>query len=403
MKFTVVIEREGGQREERVIEAESRFAVYANVQREGGTVISFKEKSNFNPLAWLTRPIGLGVSRRELVIMTKNLSAMLAAGLPLSRALEVIEKQSPGTSMRTVAASVGASVRKGSSFHDALAEHPHVFSGLMIAMTKAGEESGSLAKSLAVTSLQMERSLELSRKITGALIYPAIVLATVIVGTILMLTYVVPTLTSTFAEMRIQLPLVTQIIVATSSFFVANMVAVICTLIIIILLAVLFFRSRAGGTTGLWVALRIPIIGELVRESYAARTARTLSSLLASGVPVLSALAITREVVRAGSFTRVVAEAEARVKKGEPMSSAFSAHKDIYPAMMSEMLAVGEETGTVAEMLQQVADFYESEVADKTKDLSALIEPLLMLLIGTMVGIFAIAMIAPIYSLSSAI
>ena len=153
----------------------------------------------------------------------------------------------------------------------------------------------------------------------------------------------------------------------------------------------------------LWVALRLPVIGELVRETYSARFSRTLSSLLSSGVPVLDALGITKAVVHAGVFARVVEEAEADVKKGEPLSGAFARNNKLYPILMSDMLAVGEETGKVAEMLKQIAEFYESDVAEKTKDLSTIIEPILMLLIGGMVGIFAVSVISPIYSLSSAI
>ena len=158
-----------------------------------------------------------------------------------------------------------------------------------------------------------------------------------------------------------------------------------------------------GSAIVLWVALRLPVIGELVRETYTARAARTLSSLLSSGVPVLDALSITKEVVHADAFAKVVAEAEEHVKKGELLSASFATHTKLYPILMSDMLAVGEETGKVAEMLKQIAEFYEQDVAEKTKDLSTIIEPVLMLFIGVVVGIFAVSMIAPIYQLSSAI
>ena len=151
------------------------------------------------------------------------------------------------------------------------------------------------------------------------------------------------------------------------------------------------------------VALHMPVIGELVRETYTARASRTLSSLLSDGVPVLEALSITKEVVHAQMFAKVVGEAEEHVKRGELLSTSFSEHTKLYPILMSDMLAVGEETDKVAEMLKQIAEFYEEDVAEKTKDLSTIIEPVLMLLIGAFVGVFAVAMIAPIYQLSSAI
>ncbi|MBI3572228.1 type II secretion system F family protein [Candidatus Kaiserbacteria bacterium] len=403
MKFRVVVGGEGEGEEMRVIEAPSRFVVYEQIQKEGRTVLQIKEKSSFALPPWLTMSIGSGVKKRAIVTMAKNLSAMLSAGLSLSRALSVIERQSPSKRLKTISAGLGEAVKRGSSLHDALSAYPAVFSGLFVAMAKAGEESGTLANALSVVGLQMERSEELRRKIKGAMIYPSIVVTAIVIVGILMLVYVVPTLTKTFTELGVAVPLTTQLIVAASNFMVANALFVLTGLVFLILGGAIFFRSRTGSALVLWSALRLPVIGELVRETYTARAARTLSSLLSSGVPVLEALGITREVVRAGSFARVIEEAQARVKKGEPLSAAFMEHPKLYPLLMSDMLAVGEETGKLAEMLKQIAEFYEGDVAEKTKDLSTVIEPVLMLLIGAVVGVFAVSMIAPIYSLSSAI
>jgi type IV pilus assembly protein PilC len=151
------------------------------------------------------------------------------------------------------------------------------------------------------------------------------------------------------------------------------------------------------------VALHLPVVQELVRETYTARAARTLSSLLSAGVPVLEALAIAKEVVHARMFALVIEEAEISVRKGGLLSAAFSEHTNLYPILMSDMLAVGEETGKVTDMLKQIAELYEEDVGEKTKDLSTIIEPVLMLVIGAAVGVFAVAIISPIYQLSSAI
>lgn len=403
MKFRVVVGKEGGGQETRIVDAPSRFAVYELIQKEGSTVVSLATNSGFKMPAWLNITIGSGVKRQQVVVMTKNMSAMLSAGLSLSRTLSVIERQSPSKRLKEVAGGLGEAVKKGSSFHEALAAYPNIFSSLFIAMAKAGEESGSLADSLAVVGLQMERSEELNRKIKGAMIYPSIVVTAIVIVGILMLIYVVPTLTKTFTELGVAVPLSTQIIVAMSNFMAANAFGVLVVMVILVGGGYMFVRSKPGSALVLWVALRLPVVGELVRETFTARASRTLSSLLSSGVPVLNALAITREVVQAGSFARVIAEAEARVKKGDPLSSAFSEHTRLYPLLMSDMLAVGEETGKVAEMLKQIAEFYEGDVSEKTKDLSTIIEPVLMLMIGAVVGVFAVSMIAPIYSLSSAI
>ncbi len=391
--------------EVRTVEALSRFEVYAQVKNDGGIVTSIEEQHGFGPamLARFNISIGTGIRRVEIIHTAKNLAAMLAAGLSLSRALSVIERQSSNKRLKAIASGLSESVKKGSSFHEALAAYPRVFPEIFIAMARAGEESGSLTDSLSIAALQMERSEELIRKIKGAMIYPAIVIFAVIVVAILMLTYVVPTLTSTFTSLGVQVPLATRIIVALSDFMVAHTLLVLITLAVLILGGIAFVRSKTGGNLVLLLALRLPGIGEITRETYTARASRTLSSLLSAGVPVLEALAITKAVVRTHTFAKVIEEAEAHVKKGEPLSASFANYTNLYPILMSDMLAVGEETGKVAEMLRQVAEFYEGDVAQRTKDLSTIIEPVLMLLIGTAVGIFAVSMIAPIYQLSSAI
>ncbi len=402
MKFRATIRKEGLPDEVRTIEAPTRFAVYEQIQKEGGTVAELEEGGGLRLQNLLSVTIGTGIKHSEVIRLAKNLSAMLSAGLSLSRGLSVIERQSDNKSLKKVAVGLSESVKKGLSFHEALTSYPKVFPSLFVAMAKAGEESGSLADALSVVGLQMERAEELTRKIRGAMIYPAIVIIAIVIVAILMLIYVVPTLTKTFTELGVQVPLATRVIVALSDFLVAHSLLVLAGIILFVFGGVTFVRSRLGSSIVLSIALYVPVIGELVRETYTARASRTLSSLLSSGVPILDALSITKEVVHA-KFASVVEEAETRVKKGELLSSAFSDHSHLYPILMSDMLAVGEETGKVAGMLKQIAEFYESDVAEKTKDLSTIIEPVLMLLIGAVVGVFAVSMIAPIYSLSSAI
>lgn len=402
MKFIVTVRKEGMPDQMRTIEASSRFSVYDQMQKEGNVVMNIAEDVGSRRLpVWLSHSFGSGVKHREIIRMAKNLSAMLGAGISLSRALSIVERQSSNTRLKAVVTGLSDSIKRGSSFRDALAIYPHVFSSLFVAMVRAGEESGSLSSSLAVVGLQMERSDELIRKIRGAMMYPAIVVVAIITVSILMLLYVVPTLTETFTSLGVEVPFTTRAIVALSDFILTHVVLMLVLLVVLGVGGISFLRSKKGRGAVLTVALHLPTINELVRETYAARASRTLSSLLSSNVPVLEALSITKEVVHVGAFAEVVGDAEVRVKKGELLSASFAEHTELYPILMSEMLTVGEETGKVAEMLRQIAEFYETDVAEKTKDLSAIIEPVLMLLIGTGVGIFAVSMIAPIYSLSS--
>lgn len=404
MKFTVTLKKEDGAEEKRVVEATSRFDVYAQMEKEALTVVSLTEGGDgLGMPSWLNIKLTSGIKTEERITFAKNLSAMLGAGLTLSRALSVIERQAGGKGLKEIVTTLEARVKKGDAFHEALAEHPKVFSPLFIAMTKAGEESGTLADALKVVARQMDRAFTLQKKIKGAMIYPCIILFAIVVIGILMMIYVVPTLAATFKDLNAKLPQATQTVIAISDFMSSHVFLVFGMLIGFTAGFMWFSKTKFGSNAILAVALRIPVIGTLVRETFSARAARALSSLLASGVEMLSAIAITEEIVGDNRFGKVVGESGARVKKGDALSAAYIEHPKLYPVFFGEMIAVGEETGQVSGMLSQVAEYYENDVEEGTKDLSTIIEPMLMLFIGAFVGVFAISMISPIYSLSSQI
>ncbi|HRH55501.1 MAG TPA: type II secretion system F family protein [Candidatus Paceibacterota bacterium] len=402
MKFRVTTKTAAGEESTQVVEAASRFAVYEQAEKEGSTVLSVAEGGGSMP-AWTKVTFGSGVKTEQKINFTKNLAAMIAAGLTLTRALSVIERQSTNKYLKKIVIDLEDEVKKGSSFHEALAKHPKVFSKLFIAMTKAGEESGTLADSLAVVARQMDKAHALQKKVKGAMIYPSIILSAIVIIGVLMMIYVVPTLSNTFKELGVELPTATRVIIETSDFMAGNALLTLGLLLGIFGGLMLFLRSKLGAKVTLWLSLRMPVIGELVRETMSARAARAMSSLLSSGVEMLTALQIAGEVTGDNSFGKVIREAEERVRKGETLSISFSENSKLYPVFMGDMIAVGEETGKVADMLGQVAQYYELDVEERTKDLSTIIEPLLMLFIGGAVGIFAMAMITPIYSLSDKI
>lgn len=402
MKFRVTVKKEDGSQEKRVIEAPSRFAVYSDLEKEGVMVVSLEEGGGgVATPSWLNLKLTSGIKTEEKITFTKNLGAMLTAGLTLSRALSVIERQSSNKNLKAIVTNLEAEVRKGTSFYEALAKHPNVFNKLFIAMTKAGEESGTLADSLKVVGKQMERSYSLSKKIRSAMIYPAIILFAIVVIGVLMMIYVVPTLSTTFKELGVELPAATRAIIGISDYMASHVLIVFAALVIAIGLLIMFTRSKFGGNLILMLSLHIPVIGTLVRETMSARVARALSSLLSSGVEMLTAIAIAEEVVGDNPFGKVVRDAGVRVKKGEALSAPFMEKTKLYPVLVGDMIAVGEETGRVSDMLGQVAEYYEADVEEGTKDLSTVVEPMLMLVIGAAVGVFAVSMISPIYSLSS--
>ncbi|XKT75260.1 MAG: type II secretion system F family protein [Patescibacteria group bacterium UBA2103] len=400
-KFSYKAQRADGSEYSGVVEGETRADVYAQVGAEGGTVLSIKEQGA-GLLNKLRSFLG-AVKMEEKIVLTRTLAAMLKAGLSVSRALSVLERQSKNPLLKQVLQEIGNDVSKGMGLHEAMAKHPKIFSKLFVSMVKAGEESGTLHEALLVIGKQMERSHTLVKKVKSAMIYPSIILIAIFIITILMLLFVVPTLTSTFEELGVELPAATQAIVSSSDFLQNNFLLVLAAFIAFAAAVYYALKSERGSKIFGAVTLRLPVVGAIVKETYTARTARTLSSLLASGVEMLHALEISEEVIGHPSYRKIFKESHEHVKKGEALSKSFMDHLELYPVLMGDMIAVGEETGAVSDMLLEVAEFYETEVEQKTKDLSTIVEPLLMILIAGVVGVFALAMIAPIYSITDSI
>jgi type II secretory pathway component PulF len=395
-----------GSAVEETLDAADRFAVYDHARASGHLLVSLAEQHPFSLGRLLrlerARTLFERVTQDEIVMLSRNLGAMLRAGLALTRALSVSERQTGSGALRRILGDIREQVQKGTQFHESLAAYPRVFSPLYVAMVRAGEEGG-LAEALAAIALQLEQSSNLKKKIRGAMVYPAIVITAMLGIGVLMMIFVVPTLTQTFAQLNIELPLTTRIILGISGFLSAHTVTALGALVGAIVGFVAAYRTAIGRAAVEWTLLRLPVIGTLVKETNAARTARTLSSLLRAGVDVVGALSITEDVVQHSAYKKVLADAAAHVQKGKPLSEDFINSEDFYPVLVGEMVSVGEETGQIPQMLEEIAVFYESEVERKTKDLSTVIEPVLMVVIGAAVGFFALAVISPIYSISDSI
>ena len=249
----------------------------------------------------------------------------------------------------------------------------------------------------------LERDYDLRRKVRGAFVYPFIILISMIIIGVLMLIYVVPTLVTTFEEFEVELPFSTKVIIFVSGFLIDRWLLSSFIAAVLASLSFLFWRSNAGKKSLSFVLLKLPVISEIVRKINSARTSRTLSSLISSGVEIVEALEITEDVVQDHHFKKVLGLAREEIQKGNPISKVFIESSRFYPLLVGEMMAIGEETGKLSEMLLRLASFYEDDVADSTKALSTIIEPVLMILIGAVVGFFAISMIQPLYSLTSGI
>ncbi len=389
---------------EGVVYAEDRLALARDLRSHGNMPLSINEKSEsfLNKISAFANFFSK-VSTNEKIILTKNLSGMLKAGLSLYRALSVLKKQTKNSKLGNILMSLSSDINAGESLSFGLLKFPNVFSTLFVSMTKAGEESGNLASALSDIGINLEKSHSLTKKIKGALIYPGVIIFAMIVIGVLMFAFVVPTLADTFKELGVVLPLTTRILIFLGNFFSNNLILTFVILAGAAFGFYMLFRAKFMAKYIDYIIVRIPIVGNLAKELNTARTARTISSLLLAGVSITRAIEITEDVVQNIYYKKILSEAKVAIEKGAPFSKTFEANNDLYPVMMSEMIQVGEETGKLSDMLLQIALFYEEGIENKTKNLSTIIEPFLMIVIGAGVGFFAISMISPLYSILESI
>ena len=402
-KFTYKALKSSGETYETVRESADKFALYREVKSEGDTVVSVSENKSGRFSFEKINNILSRVSMHEKIVFTKNLGAMLSAGLSLSRSLAIIEKQTKNKRLKNITVSLASSVSGGKTLSEGMKEFPGTFSKLLISMVGAGEESGSLADSLTIVSVQMDNIYKLQKKVKGAMLYPLIIVVVMFIIGTLMLIYVVPGLTKTFKEVNVSLPLSTRSIIFASDMIKNHSASVFVVMAIIIGILYAWTRTRKGKIALDFLVLHFPAISTITKETNAARTARTLSALLSSGVPIGQALSITSDVVQNSYYKQVLNESKISVEKGGSISDVFVKNDHLYPIFVGEMINVGEETGNMAKMLMEVAIFYENEVEQKTKDMSTIIEPFLMVFIGAVVGFFAISMITPMYSIMNTV
>lgn len=384
-------------------EAPDRFALNEDLRREGLTLLSAEPAKVPSRLAARFGGALGRISAHEKIIFGRSLGAMIEAGLPLSRALAVMERQSRNAAMKKVLGAVGEAVKRGEPLSKALGAHPKVFPPIFVSMVAAGEESGKLREALDIVSSQLEKAYLLGKKVKGAMIYPGVIVGVMLLVAVVLFTFVVPTLTKIFTELAVDLPMSTRAVIWLSDSMQAHVFVVFGLLLAVPIALGYALKTRQGQALLDWAAVRLPILSPIAKEVNAARTARTLGSLLSAGVSYLEAARITGDVLQNGYYKAVMRKVEAQVEKGQSISQVFVEAENLYPPFVAEMVAVGEETGEISKMLEKVAVFYEDEVDQKTKNMSTVIEPVLMVLVGIGVGFFALSMISPMYSLVNAI
>ena len=390
-----------GHREKATIKAASLAAAGHLLKEQGLIPVEIKENSSSGILDILRKYST--ISLNEKIGFVENLQIMYKAGISLPRALQILVKQSKNLRFQVILSDIYNQVQSGKYLSEALESHSEVFSNIFLSMVRVGEMSGSLDKSLEYLSIQLKREADLRSKTKGAMIYPSVIIGAMLIIGVLMSIFVLPKLTSVFKDFTTDLPYATKIVIAFADFMQAHAIIVIVGMIAGITGFISFLRTEPGKRAFGFFTLHMFIIGEIVRKINLARFSRILSSLLKSSVNMVQALQVTSESLDNLAYRDIVAKAAEQVKMGKNLTETLGQDSNLFPILVVQMLQVGEESGTIEEMLNQLAEHYEDEVDTTLRNLSSIIEPLLLLVIGGVVGLLAMALIMPIYNIGSSI
>jgi type IV pilus assembly protein PilC len=382
------------------VEGETEFSAARLLKKRGLTVLSLKFANT--KLAAFFPSIQNRVSKGDVAIFTRQLATMVNAGLPIVEALTILRVQSK-PSLQNIFSQVLADVEGGESLNAAIKKHPKVFSPTYVALVKAGETGGVLDKVLVRLADDLEKQQEFRGKVKGALIYPMIIVIGMIAVSIFMVVFVIPKLSDLYSQFDAELPLSTR-----AFLFVSKMVTSYWYItVIIIFVAFIAYRAYSktenGKTKISEFVFKIPIFGPLQKEIILTELTRTMSLMVGAGVSILESLTITADVVDNVIIGGALKDVQLQIEKGFPVAFAFAKHPEAFPYILSQMVAVGEETGKMEEVLGKVSHVFEVDSEQKVKTLTAAIEPLIMIVLGVGVAVLVIAIILPIYNLTTVI
>ncbi len=380
------------------IAAGSQADVVASLRQKKIIPTSIKVKEEKKKLTLF----GGRVSRRALAVFTRQFSTMLNAGLPLLTCLEILGKQTESPALRKVLLEVRGDVEGGLSLADALRRQPKVFDNLYVNMVESGETGGALDVILMRLATYLEKSAALMRKIRGAMIYPVIISLVAVGAIAVMLLFVLPIFARMFEGVGAELPAMTRLVMAISSF--AQVWAIPGTIIFIAVFTILrrWHKTESGAKAMDPIFLKVPVFGDLTRKQSIARFSRTLSTLLSSGVPIIDALEITARSSGNWVVEDAILRARTSIKGGENIADPLT-KTSVFPPMVTQMIAIGEASGGLDEMLSKVADFYDAEVDQAVENLTSALEPIIMVVLGGIVGFLVISMYLPIFQLAGTI
>ncbi|HEX3111818.1 MAG TPA: type II secretion system F family protein [Candidatus Eisenbacteria bacterium] len=377
---------------------DSQDEVLAALRKKRIIITSVREKPR--DLKFTLPKIGSGVSTRDLAIFTRQFATMINAGLPLVQCLDILSKQTEKEDFRAVIAQTMRDVEAGTTLAEALAkkENNKVFDELFVNMVEAGEAGGILDDILQRLATFIEKAEALKRKIQGAMVYPAVVMTVACLATAFMLIFIIPTFARMFTAFGGDLPLPTKIVMGLSSFLRSYWWVMLGGIVGTIVMIRRYYTTEQGHMQIDKLLLKVPVLGDVIRKGAVARFTRTLGTLISSGVPILTGLEITARTAGNRVVQEAIMAARASIREGETISAPLK-QSNVFPPMVVQMISVGEETGALDDMLTRIADFYDSEVDTAVDALTSLIEPVMIVFMGAVVGGMVIAMYLPMFKL----
>jgi type IV pilus assembly protein PilC len=391
------VKNEGGEIIKAEVQAENEKAAAKLLMAQDMFPVTIMEKGKGGLLA--KAGIGGGhVSAKERIILTRQLSTLINAGLPLTQSLRMVTDQIQSKTLKDLVGEVVTSVEGGTSLSQSLAKFPRVFNDVYVSLVAAGEASGSLDKALERIANQQEKDDAILRKVRGALIYPIIVMVVIILMLVFMLTTVLPQVGSLYKDLGQQLPIITRILLAMSNFVVHLWFLVVLAVAGAVFALRSYFQTEAGRSMADRAKMNLPIFGRIFRKVYMARFARTLGTMLESGIPMLEALRIVKHAVANVHVEATLERSMEGVKGGKALSSTLE-NQETFTKLVPQMIKIGEHSGSIDSMLDRVATYYEAEVDEEVKNLSTTMEPVLMVVLGVVVGGVIAAILLPVYGL----
>ncbi len=402
MKYTFKAKAGDGSLKAGTIDAPSHDEAVALLQKGGLLPISLVQQSGKGTLSSRIEQATSKVGMKDLLLFYREFSTLTGAKVPIATALDTIQAQTTHPVLSAVVKQVSTDVEDGLPISEAFAKHPKIFSELAINMIKAGEISGNLEGSIKYVTTTTEQNYQLTSKVRGALMYPAFVVSVAGVIGFLVVAFILPKLTSVFKDLDVDLPWYTQIMIGLGDFMKVYWWVVLIGIIVVIVSSIFYLRSPRGKMEWDQAKLKIPVIGELFRYVYLTRFAENLSVLIAGGIPIVRALQIIADVVDNHTYKKIILKAAQNVKVGGEIHTEFFKYEEV-PPMVARMIKVGEETGRLGDILSDVANFYRGEVDQITRNLSSLIEPILIVVLGIGVGVLVISVLMPIYNITALI